>query len=344
MLADYLPKMAAAANEQDYNLGVTSMVTHVHDSHCFMFSDALNNYFGVAIPPVEVRWIENQPVVTRLLDNTLANEVHPGDIVTAIDGQPVQSRIDALSPYIASTPQTLILPIMQVLLAGPSSSTLRVTLKMVDGSAQQIQLTRMTTQNAHFPYRTGPVYYLIDAQTGYVDLARLTNDQVDAMFNLFRNTAGFIMDMRGYPNGTAWSIAPRLCGQTPIYSLFHVNVVSGALDSWNFITSDSFTQSIPATNEWIYHGKTDMLIDERAISQAEYSGMMFRTANGTRFVGTPTDGADGDVTWFFAPGNIQINFTGDDVRWADGRSSSAIGLIPDVEVAPTIAGIRAERR
>jgi C-terminal processing protease CtpA/Prc len=84
-----------------------------------------------------------------------------------------------------------------------------------------------------------------------------------------------------------------------------------------------------------------MLIDDRAISQAEYSGMMFKTANGTRFVGSPTDGADGDVSYFFAPGSILIYFTGADVRWADGSQQQRIGLIPDVAVAPTIAGIRA---
>ena len=345
VLTDYLPRMAAAENEQDYNLAVASMVTHVHDSHCFMYSNALNGYFGVAIPPVEVRWIENQPVVTRLLDNTLTAQVHVGDIVTAIDGQPVQNRIDALSPYIpASTPQALNMRIMEVLLAGPSNSAVNVTLETADGSSRQVPMTRTTSQSAYYPYRTGPVYYLIDGQTGYVDLARLTYDQVDSMFDTFRNTSGFVMDRRGYPNGTAWSIAPRLCGQTPVYALFHVNQVSGSPDaSGNFIGSQMFTQSVLTTNEWIYHGRTDMLIDDRAISQAEYSGMMFKTANGTRFVGSPTDGADGDVSFFYAPGNIMIYFTGDDVRWGDGSQQQRIGLIPDIAIAPTIEGIRAGR-
>lgn len=57
----------------------------------------------------------------------------------------------------------------------------------------------------------------------------------------------------------------------------------------------------------------------------------------------PTTGANGDVTWFPVPGGIRINFSGHDVRWPDGRQLQRVGLKPDVEVAPTIAGIRAGR-
>jgi C-terminal processing protease CtpA/Prc len=86
-----------------------------------------------------------------------------------------------------------------------------------------------------------------------------------------------------------------------------------------------------------------MLIDERAISQAEHSGLFYRAANGTVFIGSPTQGADGDVTNFMAPGGIRIAFTGLDVRWPDGRQLQRVGLVPDIEVHPTITGIQAGR-
>ena len=346
VLIDFLPRMAAASNALEYNLAVAAMVTHVHDSHCYLFSDTLNAYFGTGIPPVEMRWIENQPVVTRLLDNTLSGQVHPGDIVTSIDGQPVQDRIDALSPYLAaSTPQSLYNKIMQSLLAGPGGSTVRAGFQTADGSVVEISLVRSTTQSAYYPFRSGPVFRLIDSKTGYVDLARLTNDQVDQMFSMFQNTTGFIMDMRGYPNGTAWSIAPRLTDEDqPVNAIFRRNVVAGAPDAQgNFITTYLFTQSLPYTTAPRYHGRTVMLIDDRAISQSEHSGLMYRTANGTSFIGSPTAGANGDVTYFYAPGGIGIYFSGHDVRWPDGSQLQRIGLVPDIAVAPTVAGIRAGR-
>lgn len=102
-----------------------------------------------------------------------------------------------------------------------------------------------------------------------------------------------------------------------------------------------FEQKLPPRGSAdLYKGRTVMLIDERAISQSEHSGLMYRTANGTVFIGEPTTGANGDVTYFMAPGAIRISFSGHDVRWPDGRQLQRVGLIPDIPVAPTVQGIR----
>jgi C-terminal processing protease CtpA/Prc len=86
-----------------------------------------------------------------------------------------------------------------------------------------------------------------------------------------------------------------------------------------------------------------MLIDERTVSQAEATGLFFEAANGTKFVGTPTSGAIGDVTEFSVPGGIRVFMTGHDVRHADGRRLQRVGLQPDVRIAPTTEGIAAGR-
>ena len=105
----------------------------------------------------------------------------------------------------------------------------------------------------------------------------------------------------------------------------------------------SFLQQLPPTTSAVYARPTVLLIDERAISQSEHSGLFFKAANGTTFVGSPTTGANGDVTSLILPGGLQVRFTGHDVRWPDGRQLQRIGLVPDIEVKPTIAGIRAGR-
>ena len=82
------------------------------------------------------------------------------------------------------------------------------------------------------------------------------------------------------------------------------------------------------------------LIDDRARSQAEHTGLFFEAACDTTFVGTHTAGANGDVTNLSLPGGIFVYFTGHDVRHADGRQLQRVGLVPQIEVAPTIQGIR----
>jgi len=194
------------------------------------------------------------------------------------------------------------------------------------------------------PIRSGEAFRLITPRIGYVDLERLANGQVDAMFEKFKETEAIILDMRAYPQGTAWSIAPRLAEKPAVVAAqFRRNVVTPDLVEDSELTTMLFEQRIPTTDKVRYTGKTVMLIDERAMSQAEHSGLFYRAANGTVFIGSPTQGVDGDTTSFTAPGGIRISFSGQDIRWPDGRQLQRVGLIPDIEVRPTIAGIQAGR-
>ena len=94
---------------------------------------------------------------------------------------------------------------------------------------------------------------------------------------------------------------------------------------------------------WRYKGSTVLLIDERAISQAEHTGLFLKAASDITFVGGGTTGANGDVTEFILPGGITVRLTGQNVRFPDGRQLQRIGLVPDIEVRPTVRGFRAGR-
>ena len=110
------------------------------------------------------------------------------------------------------------------------------------------------------------------------------------------------------------------------------------------IGSFQFLQPIPDRGaKPLYKGKTVMLIDERAVSQSEHTGLFFEAANGTTFIGSPTMGANGDVTALTLPGGLVVSFSGHDVRHADGRQLQRVGLVPHIEVRPTLKGIREGR-
>jgi C-terminal processing protease CtpA/Prc len=92
-----------------------------------------------------------------------------------------------------------------------------------------------------------------------------------------------------------------------------------------------------------YGGKTVMLIDDRAQSQSEATAEMLRAVHGTRFVGTATAGANGEGSNFSVPGRLSVGLTGVGVIRADGTTMQRVGMRPDIEVAPTLLGIRAGR-
>jgi hypothetical protein len=47
------------------------------------------------------------------------------------------------------------------------------------------------------------------------------------------------------------------------------------------------------------------------------------------------------VTRLTLQGGLIVGFTGHDVRHADGRQLQRVGLVPHIEVRPTLAGVRA---
>jgi C-terminal processing protease CtpA/Prc len=164
------------------------------------------------------------------------------------------------------------------------------------------------------------------------------------MFDKFKNTKAIILDMRGYPSGTAWQIAPRLTDKDKVSAttISRPTVMYPDGSFGNLESADKYTFVIPLPNpiKPRYSGKTVMLIDERTVSQAEYSGLFYHAANGTKFIGTNTAGAGADVTNFFVPGGIRIYFSGQIYTYPDGTPVMGIGLVPDVRVSPTIKGIR----
>ena len=187
---------------------------------------------------------------------------------------------------------------------------------------------------------------------GYADLYILESSQVDSMFNLFKNTKAIVFDMRGYPKGTARSIATRLTDKKdvieikitrldrdfPLIKAYQSEILE--TETWT-----SFMQPLPdpPTNKSQYKGKTVMIMDEGTQSQAEYTGMVFYAANGTKFIGSQTAGANGDITNFLIPGGMNMVFSGMTISYPNGKQMQRIGLIPDVPVRPTIKGIQAGR-
>lgn len=349
VLREFLPKLEAAKDAQEYALTVAEMVTHVHDSHAFVSSPILQQYFGVAPPPVQARLIEGKPVLTRLQDvpEVKQSRLAIGDVILKVDGEDAQARIARFGKYLAaSTPQALANSVMQRLLNGADNSALTLTVQDSSGTEREVKLSRKAAYSAELRKgRTGDILKILPGNIGYADLDRLPVSDVDKMFEMFRETKAILFDMRGYPLGTAWAIAPRLTERQAVPAakfrrpMVLATDAGGDLSDFNAYTE--FTQTIPPTNKARYKGKTVMLIDERTISQAEHSGLFFEAANGTKFVGSPTMGANGDVTRFYVPGGIMIGFTGQAVRHADGRQLQRVGLTPHIEARPTIAGIRA---
>ncbi|MFL6258058.1 MAG: S41 family peptidase [Pyrinomonadaceae bacterium] len=352
VLPRFIPKFEADKDAADYQLTVRELVTEMHDSHgSVQNANASAERLGTYLPPVILRYVEHQTLVTNVLDDKLPVKV--GDVVLSVDGEPVEKRIEFLSRYTAaSTPQSLMKNVHANLLRGQKETIARLRVRGVDGATREVELPRSfgrAEQGRLFAamQRSTPVVQVLPSGYGYVDLARLQAGEVDKMFETIMNTPAVIFDMRGYPNGTAWPIAPRLSEKRmPVAALFSRPLLEAtSLSDSELAESPNYTfaQRLPERRGDVYKGKVVMLINEDAISQSEHTCMFFEAATDVTFVGTPTTGANGDVTFMVLPGNLAVSFTGHNVRHADGRQLQRIGIQPTIKVAPTIGGVVAGR-
>ena len=92
-----------------------------------------------------------------------------------------------------------------------------------------------------------------------------------------------------------------------------------------------------------YPGKVVVLVDEFSQSNAEYTTMAFRASPRAVVVGSTTAGADGNVSSIPLPGGLRTMISGIGVFYPDKRPTQRVGIVPDVVVTPTVAGIRAGR-
>jgi C-terminal processing protease CtpA/Prc len=287
--------------------------------------------------------IEGQPVITHFMNDSLARRggAQIGDVILSVNGEDAHVRMRRLALYIAaSTPQGLKRVAAIRMTRGVAGTTVKLRVRRPGGVVRELELMRTT--DFELTGRRGPFFRVLPGNIGYADLGRLPASQVDSMFEALRDTRAIIFDDRGYPFGTAWPIAPRLTrANQPVAARF-ARPEPTSPDTTEH-TLFEFTQALDHTDKWRYLKPTVMLIDERTLSQAEHTGLFLEAANGTRFVGSPTMGANGDVTVLALPGRVTMSFTGQAVRHADGRQLQRVGLVPDVMVRPTIAGVRAGR-
>ncbi|HEY8559114.1 MAG TPA: S41 family peptidase [Pyrinomonadaceae bacterium] len=345
ILPQYIAKFEANRDAADYQLTVREMVAEIRDSHgSVRNANALSDRLGRFAPPVALGFVERRTVVTKVLDGRAPLKI--GETVLAIDGEPIEKKREYFARlHSASTPQSLMRSVHFDLLRGQKDSPAKITLLDAAGKTREITMTRsfgIADDKFSADAPQGEIVRILPGGFGYVDLSRLQVGQVDAMFETVKNAPAVVFDMRGYPNGTAWDIAPRLTPKRNVVGALFSRplleaVNAGAREATNF----AFAQYLPEPKGAPYTGKVVMLIDERAVSQSEGTALFFEAATDVTFIGTPTTGANGDVTRTVLPGNLIVNFTGHDVRHADGRQLQRIGIEPHLRIEPTVAGMKA---
>lgn len=342
VLYEYVPKFLSARDSFEYNRTAARLIKELNDGHGF-FGSKVFRPLTAKVPPVQLACIEGKTIINEVLSDSLKKLLHPGDELLFVNGTAVKKLRDSLAQFIgASNNEALQRSVTNLLLAGKEGTA--ATIKTAH-NGQPLELTLPRSANvwevANKP-RTGAVWKRLAPKLGYVDFGRLEVEQIDSMFTDLKNTDALILDNRSYPRGTVWTLINYLTDK-PVRGAIGTTVIADSPDP-NTATMQNTVWEIPVTPKWRYTGKLIVLVNETTLSQAEYSCMVLQAATkNVTIVGSQTAGADGDVTGISLPGGIKTLLSGHGIHYPDGRPTQGIGIVPDIKIKPTVAGIKAGR-
>jgi hypothetical protein len=336
-LIRYIPIVANATNAKEYQLGVLQLCCSIHDAHSVTYGPGITESLPMYYVPMPLTMIGADVVFRkpRVALDSFHVSFQPGDVLRTVNSQNVSEMLSSRSAMVAhSNPASLFRNAAPLLGFVETQDSVEIGFerKGMLMTARMKPLSLEQQRELRPLKSTGPAWKHLESGVGYVDLDQLEKMDVGRMFLDLKDTKSIIFDLRNYPKGVAWTIAPFLGTGLP----------------WARFTKPNFSRPgsyVIDPNEAVVHpkaryaGKIIVLVNEQTQSQAEYTAMMFRTVPGCTIIGSQTAGADGDITRLRLPGNITTIFSGLGVYYLDGRPTQQVGIVPDVEVHPTIKGL-----
>lgn len=173
-----------------------------------------------------------------------------------------------------------------------------------------------------------------------VDLNTMAWEELAPHLDTFAAARGLVFDLREYPAPGALHVLEHLLSRPDRatgWMRVPMIVRPGEVAGWE-------------RHEWGLQperphlgGKVVFLTSSLAISAAESLLALVKAEGLGTLVGTRTAGTNGNATGAVLPGGYWIQFTGMRVVQPDGAPFHLLGVAPDVEVTPTLAGLRAGR-
>ncbi len=343
VLRQSIAAVALAKDRSAYELAMIAVVARIHDTHTNLWSSLhVRPPAGRCWLPVAARFVEGRAVVSAYADEeaAAASGLKPGDIVEAIDGVPVADLIDAWRPYYAASNEPTRLRDMAQGLTkgacGPAQLTLRQGGELKEVAVPRLPRSGPTPPRTHD--RPGDTFQMLGDDVAYIKLSSIKRADIAGYMERAAHTKGLIVDIRNYPSEfIVWDLGPYFVDTPTSFARF----TNGDLGNPGGFRWGNVNGLRPQPRR--YAGKLMILVDEISQSQSEFTAMALRAGPRAKVIGSTTAGADGNASWFSLPGGLRSMISGIGVFYPDKRPTQRIGILPDIEVRPTIEGIRMGR-
>jgi carboxyl-terminal processing protease len=351
VLVDYLPQVQQAKTDVEYYRVLRRCVALLKDNHTSVWGPTDE---APCRPPVEIRPVEGKAVVARVCPadsikdagrnaELLAAALKPGEEITHIDGRPVPRILaEDIYPYIAaSTPQGLDLDAYPRLAKGENGTQTTLRIRDLRGKERDVSLTR-----GYYDFRKEKGPFLRELKDGVV-LVRLDSfgsnwgvKQFEGAFDKVLGAKGLVLDVRDNGGGNS------AFGDAILSMLIDRPIKGFRWKTRQYLPmfratekAELWFEGSPGTVEPSagrhYQGPVVVLTGPATGSAAEDFVVVFQASGRGKVVGQRTNGSTGQIMTFDLPGGGGFRVCTKWCSYPDGREFVGIGVIPDVEVAPT---------
>lgn len=339
-LTEMLPKFVTPKSEVDFHLAMKELIVKLDDSHGFFGTKVLYlDFFGIKFVPFETKIIDDKAIVISLKNDSLAklNDIRIGDVITKVEGKTIAEILKEKIKYIEGSNTPTVLRNSNTAVFNGNSKNAEIEY-IRDGKTDLKSINRYVYLDMKIKPVKKEKWKVLEDNIGYVNFTSLMHDDIPALIENLKDTKAVIFDNRCYPNGIMSAIAEWINSQSKDFARFTYPDITYP---GKFYWSKNF--DIGSENPNHYKGKVIVLVDENTQSHAEFTAMSLKTAPYVTIIGSQTAGADGNVCSFQVMKGFYTAFSGIGVFYPNKTETQRIGIVPDIEVKPTILGIQQGR-
>ncbi|MRW82556.1 hypothetical protein GJ698_00435 [Pseudoduganella sp. FT26W] len=349
---DYLTKVIAAPTTRDYYQVMMQLAPLLQDGHTNIYPpDALVPEL-FSRPSLRTVLVEDKVLVQRVGNAALAERVHVGEEIVAIDGEPVQQyAAQRIAPFVsASTAQDRAMRIYSYeLLRGDVGKPVALRLRAADG----VERTEVLQRSGAYQGPQQFEFKMLPGQIAYLSLGEFESDQgvklLQQMLPEILKAKGLVLDVRrngGGSSGNGYAVLSYLSREPFATSSSYVRsddavmrAQAGAAINWSRTSwgDETYRNKHPE----VYNGPVAVLTSAQTFSAAEDFAVAFRGMKRGIIVGEASGGSTGQPLFLDLPGGGKARICVKRDTYPDGTAFVGVGVLPDVEAHPTVASVRA---
>lgn len=360
---DYIPRVVNSQDVEDYYKILMEFASLLEDSHTSVLPPW--GYFkpGYDMPSIEIQVIDDKFYISRTGDSVeiTSQEILPGTEILEIDKTPIQIyfKENILKYYSQGSKQANDAILVVYLLNGPQTEKVNLKIRDVNGIVRNVVLSRNSANKDGSPFLYQFVNNIFVEQTIsvsqlennilYIKIPNFDNRQIGNDFQALIDSIdsstvnGLIIDVR-YNMGGNSNVSDKIVQcliDKPISSpLMHYPHYIAANKAWgkDEIWGMEKNMIIPREGKR-YLGPIVVITNSVTNSTAEDFAIEMKYSGRATIVGQITAGGAGNTLQFELPFGGTFNLATFKATLPDDTEYIGVGMVPDVEVNPTVSDI-----